>query len=143
MNQQNITIYIALWGAALSTILFIIKIWEAWKNRARIEISHNFTSHQEIGNEVIIRNISNTPIIITYWELLRIKGSILNKKENLISSPEDFDSDLKINNHSSITLTFNHQDYFDWGISSMKQGRIYIRLYFAGKSKPILYKVYG
>ena len=58
--------YLALWGAALSSLLAVVKFWEIWRNRRRVEISHSFSS-QEMGNEVTIRNLSSTPQIITYW----------------------------------------------------------------------------
>ena len=64
---------IALWGAGLSTTLALIKIWELWSSRRRIEISYGFDGRPDVGNEIIIRNLSDKPMIVTYWELLFCK----------------------------------------------------------------------
>ena len=135
--------YLALWGAVLSTLLAVVKFWEVWTNRRRVEISHNFTSSEDIGNEVIIRNLSGTPLIITYWQLLwRHRCWFRWKQSRVMSADADF-TDLKVEGHSSITIPFREEDYFDWGVSALGKDRIYLRLHIAGKAKPILRKVYG
>ena len=60
---------LALWGAGLSSVLALIKMWELWSRRSRIEVSYGFSSGPG-GNDIIIRNLSDKPMILTYWELL-------------------------------------------------------------------------
>ncbi len=48
--DQNI---LAIWGASLSTMLGIIKIWEIWSARRVIEVSYSFNGIPEIGNAII------------------------------------------------------------------------------------------
>jgi len=134
---------LAAWGAALSTILAVVKFWEIWRNRTRIEVSYNFTGSPDIGNEVIIRNLTGTPILITYWELLWRHKSWFRWKQSKEISPNESFEDLKLGGHSNIKLTFREQDHFDWGSSAVGNDRIYLRLQIAGKTNPILRKVYG
>ena len=60
---------LALWGAGLSTVLALVKMWELWSSRGRIEVSYGF-SGGPYGNNIIIRNLSDKLMILTYWELL-------------------------------------------------------------------------
>ncbi len=131
---------IAVWGAILSTFLAFREIW---KTRTQIEVSYNFTGNIEIGNTVTIRNTSETPITISYWELLWLERKLFKWKHNKVISPDEYFGDLKIDGHSSTTLHFSNTDYFDWGVNSLDKSKIYLRLYLAGKRKPILKKVFG
>ena len=133
---------IAVWAAVLSTILALIKIWEIWKTRIRIEVSYSFMGIPEEGNQVIIRNLSPTPIIITYWDLQWRKRKLFIKPTFTIG-PNEFNEDIKISGHTSHKLIFRDQDHFDWGPSSLGKNKIYLLLHIAGKKWPSLKKVYG
>lgn len=134
---------LAIWGAALSTFLAGIKVWEVWRARVRIEIGYSFTSDENIGNDVIVRNLSGTPLLVTYWELVWRKRGLLGWKESHLVSPELGNEDIKVNPHSSFKLTFNEMDYFSTNHDIMAGRKIFIRLYIAGRSWPMLRKVYG
>ena len=134
---------LALWGALLSTLLAAVKLWELWSSRLRVEVSHNFTGSESIGNEVIIRNLGSRPFLITYWELLWRQRSFIRWKQSHSIGADEYNEDIKVGPHSSIKLTFREENHFDWGASALRGRTIFIRLYIAGKSKPILRKVYG
>lgn len=134
---------LAIWGAALSTFLAGIKAWEVWRARVRIEIGYKFTSDVNIGNDIILRNLSGTPLLVTYWELVWRKRGLLGWKESHIDSPEDGNTDIKINSHSSITLTFKELSYFSTSYDALAGRKIFVRLYIAGRSRPIMRKVCG
>ena len=141
MVDANID-YIAWWGAGLSTVLALVKLWEFWRDRFRIDIGRNFTSEPGIGNEVHIRNLSGKPIIIGFWELFYRPHLWPLKKDSYIDSPEDDAYDQKIDPHSSETISFSGMHHFDWGWKTMKGRRIYIRLHIAGR-RPVVKRVYG
>ena len=141
MNLENIS-YIAWWGAGLSTLLAIIKLWELWQDRFRVEVGSGFTGHIEAGNDVHIRNLSSTPVILCYWELFYRYHLWPFRKDKYICSPEAHASDLKIEQHSSKTFNFSGQDHFSWDWKSMRGRGIYIRLHFAGR-RSIVKRVYG
>lgn len=134
--------YIAWWGAGLSTLLAIVKLWEVWRDRFRLDVGYNMTSSPEVGNEINIRNLSGTPIIISYWELFYRPHCWPLKKDTSINSSGADARDIKIEPHSSKTFRFIEVDHFDWGWEVMKGRRVYIRLYIAGRRKVVKH-VYG
>lgn len=134
--------YIAWWGAGLSTLLAVVKLWELWRDRFRIDVGYNFTSDPETGNEVFVRNLSAKPIILSYWELLYGEGSWPFRKLTEFESPGPDVSDTRIEPHSSKTFTFAEGSHFDWGHRTLQGRKIYMRLYVAGR-RPVLKKVYG
>lgn len=133
---------IALWGAGLSSLLALIKIWELWSARRRIEVSYGFVGEPEIGNDIIIRNLSDKPIIITYWELLfcERKGRkwVAYRNEN----PAEDATDICVPAHSSKIFSFSGADYFEWGHKVLGGKRLYLNIHIAGKIRPIKRLVY-
>ena len=134
--------YIAWWGAGLSTLLALVKIWELWQSRFRIDIGYGFTGHAEHGNDIYIRNLSDKPIILSYWELFYRSNKWPFKKDTYIISPEADAYDMKIEPHSSKTLNFNGIEHFSWGAKAMKGRRIYMRITIVGRAT-IVRRVYG
>jgi hypothetical protein len=134
---------IAWWGAVLSTLLALIKLWEFWRDRFQVEVSHNFTGNPEIGNEILVRNLSGRTFILAYWELLYGAGRWPTRRFSPLTSPEYFDvGDVRVKPHSTYTLTFTDENHFDWGVGALKGRRIFIRLYIAGR-RPIVRLVYA
>jgi hypothetical protein len=131
---------LAVWGAVLSTFLAAREIYKA---RTRIEIGYNFTGLPEEGNEITIRNLSSSPIIIKYWELVWCKRKFLKWVPFKSVDPGEFNKDIHVPEHSSTSLLFAEEEYFDWSHKSLKGGKIFIRLHLAGKTKPAFLKVYG
>ncbi|WP_438462133.1 hypothetical protein [Marinomonas sp. PE14-40] len=140
MEEASIN-YIAWWGAGLSTLLAIIKLWELWQSRFRIDIGYGLTSDEYRGNNIYIRNLSGKPMILSYWELFYRHNFWPFLKDSYILSPEEDAFDSKIESYSSKTLNFRGPDHFSWGRESLKRRKIYIRLYVAGR-KPIVKKIY-
>lgn len=134
--------YIAWWGAILSTLLALIKLFEMWRDRFRIETGFTFNSDPEIGNEIIVRNLSGKPIILIHWELLYGTGKWPFMKLEEFNSTEPYENDVRIDGHSSHAFTFSENNYFGWSKDSLKNRKIYMYLYIAGK-RPLLRKIYG
>ena len=141
MEGTNID-YIAWWGAVLSTLLALAKLFELWRERFRIDVGYGFTGDDHQGNDIHIRNLSSKPITLGYWELFYRPHLWPLKKDSYIASPEADTYDLKIEPHSSKTLNFSGPDHFSWSWKAMKGRRIYIRLHIAGR-RPVLKRVYG
>jgi hypothetical protein len=135
------TTLVAAWGAGLSTLLASIKIWEIWRDRFRLEVSHSFTSSESIGNDVLIRNLSARPIIISYWELLYCTGRWPRRKFQSIAHPDYDDGDSRLEPHTTETLHFANENYFASDLGSLNGRRIYIRIHVAGR-KPVLRLIY-
>ena len=132
---------IALWGAGLSSLLALIKLWEIWSSRRRIEVSYSFVGLPEIGNDIIIRNLSDKPMIVTYWELLFCKRKGLKWIPYRNENPAENTSDICIAGHSSKKLNFSGSDYFEWGHEALGGKRLYLNVYIAGKKKPVKHLV--
>ena len=141
MGESN-TNYIAWWGAGLSTLLALIKLFELWRDRFRINVGYGFDGDINRGNDVHVRNLSTRPIILSYWELFYRPNLWPLKKDIYISSPEDDAHDIKVEPHSSKTFNFSGPNYFSWNWKTMKGRRIYIRLHIAGR-RSVIKKVYG
>ena len=133
---------IAWWGAGLSTLLAIIKLWELWRDRFRLQVGYNFRGNEDLGNEVIIRNLSTRPVVLTYWELLYCTGRFPCRTFEAFRDPGADAEDIQIAPHTSYALTFSEQNHFDWGVSALNDRAIYVRLHLAGRW-PILRKVYS
>lgn len=133
---------LAIWGACLSTLLALIKIWEIWSSRSRIEIGYNFTGSPDIGNEIIIRNLSGRPLIITFWELLFCERQGLTWTDYKNENPAEDTCDICIAAHSSKNLHFRGFYHFAWGHKALGGKRLYLRLHIAGKRKPLKILVY-
>ena len=139
---------IAAWGAILSTILVIIKFLEMYLNRSRIEleVDYLFTGDPHEGNYVTIRNLTDTPIIITFWQLIWMRRHWYWwkwKQDRSIDCDPPFFNDIKIKGYSQYELNFSGGDHFEYSKKSLGKNEIYLSLNLAGRSKPIVKKVFG
>jgi hypothetical protein len=132
---------IACWGAGLPTLLAVVKFWELWNNRFRIEVSYNFASNPDIGNTILIRNLTGVPIILSFFEILYGSGYWPYQKFEDIVYPENAVRDHKIESHSTLELLFTRENHFSWNNNALKGRKIYVRLHIAGR-KPILKPIY-
>jgi len=137
--------FLAIWGAALSSILTFIKIYELWKKRPRLFVTPHLTSSPEIGSTLTIENPSDHSFIINYWELVWKKGSKFCLKDELCVSPEPGHgfNNFTIEPHSSYPIHFMDQYYFKWGASTIDKGKLYIKLSISGRKKPLQLLVYN
>lgn len=131
-DGNSTSVFLAWWGAGLSTTLALLKLFELWQTRFRLEVSYNFTGSVEIGNEVLIRNLSAKPVILTHWELFYRSGWFKHKDEPIKAAEHD-SGDRQIAPHSTFTLHFSEATYFDWGHGALKNRKIYVRLHLAGR----------
>lgn len=134
--------FMAVWGAVLSTILAVAKLWEMWRDRFRLEVGYNFTSSADIGNQIFVRNLAAQPVIVCYWELLWVSGHWPVRKYSYVSSPEEDAHDFRIEPHSSMTLNFREQNHFDSGLAATNDRRLCLRVHLAGR-RSVLCPVYG
>lgn len=139
---ESVSPLIAWWGAGLSTLLAIVKLYELWRDRFRVDVSYNFTGSESIGNEVLIRNLSSRPLILAHWELFYCSGRWPRRNFEPFESA-DFDAgDRRLEPYATHTLHFAEQNYFNWGHNTLNGRRIFIRLHIAGR-KPLLKLVYS
>jgi hypothetical protein len=132
---------VAWWGAALATVLALIKVWELWRDRFRLDVSYNFSGLSSIGNKVLIRNIGSRPLILTHWDLLYGSRRWPFRRFEHLASADFEEGDTTIEAGDTHTLHFDEQDHFDWGASALRGRSIYIRLFVAGR-RPRIRRVF-
>ncbi len=96
----------------------------------------------EIGNDIIIRNLSGTPIIISYWELLFCERKGFKWTAYRNENPAEDTHDICIPAYASTKINFSGADYFEWGHKALGGKRLYFKFYIAGKRNPIKRLVY-
>jgi hypothetical protein len=131
--------FIAIWAATISTILAVVKLWEIFCQRFRMDVGSSLTSSSEIGNEIHLRNLAARPMILTHWELERADGTWPFRRYSAFCSPEGFSHDIRIEPDSSKTLSFTGIDHFDWGVNAKPT---FIKLHFSGR-RPQRHRVSG
>ncbi len=97
----------------MSTALALVKIWKLWPSRRRIEVSYGFSGGPD-GNDIIIRNLSDKPMILAHWELLFCERKGLKWVPYRNENPAEATRDICMAVHSSLRLNFSGQDYFEW-----------------------------
>jgi hypothetical protein len=131
------TVWIAWWGAGLSTILATVKLYELWRDRFRIDISYNFAGIADIGNKILIRNLGGKAFILGHWELMYGRGRRPFRKYQGFANPEYDCEDVTIAAYSTHVLTFRDHEHFGWGVDDLAGRSIFIRLHVAGRSPKI------
>jgi hypothetical protein len=134
---------LAVWGAVLSTTLAVVKLWELWRDGFRIELGYRFAGLPDIGNTISIHNLSGRPLTLTYWELLDGSGRWPWRRFGPFESAGGDWSSTKIEAHSTCELSFVEERYFNWNGQGHNGHKLYIKLWFAGRRRPVLRLVYS
>lgn len=133
---------VAMYAAALSTFLAIMKLVGFIRGYYRVEVSLATTGSTELGNEIYIYNLCDRPLTLVYWRLEWRSGLWPFQKVAKSLTPEfDMSAGRKIEEYSQLTLPFRDEYYFKTGTPELEGKRLYMTLYFAGKKFPKLVKV--
>lgn len=143
MQQDMLSMALAIWGAILSTGLAAIKAWEVWRQRIRLTTSYSFASDPDEGNDVIIENPSNTPVMISYWELLWVRRKCVRTTINYGEFPDEGYCNITVGPHSRHVLSFKDQHHFMQGHPAARKGKLYLRLHVVGRRRPVWLYVYN
>ena len=131
----------AVWGGLLSTGLAVIKFFEWWRDRDRLDISFGSSTSVEHGNQIQIRNLSNRPIIVKHWELFFAFDPKGKSDCEFVESADYDDGDLTIAAHSSKQWNFCEARYFSTSDKHRRGRSIFLRLCIAGR-KDLTAKLY-
>lgn len=141
IEKMHASELIAAYAAVLSTAIAICQIWVWYAKRPRLDVSYQFSSSEVDGNTIILRNLSEQQLILTYWELLYCEGRRPQRKFEIIASSAHDARDSIIRPHDIHNLNFTGADYFGWKQKFLRGRSIYIRVAIAGK-KPELHLIY-
>lgn len=136
-TKMTLPVVLSIWGATLSTLLAFIRVRDFVNNRFKVNITYLLRTDAGDGNDINVQNLSGKPVLLEYMEIFSTKRTGLFKKETKqLWSPEDAYLNLRIDSCSSEKFCFRDADYFYW-----PNRNIFIRLYFAGKNRPLVKKV--
>ena len=141
-NPEPGSLYVAWWGACLSTVLALVKLWELWRDRFQLEVSYNLRSDPSLGNEIYVRNLSGKPLILTHWELFHRSGRWPRRKLKFFAMADPDVGDTRVEPHTTHTLRFVDANHFSWSHGALNGRHICIQLHVAGR-RPILRLVYS
>jgi hypothetical protein len=132
MLRDGLSIALALWGAVLSTVLAGIKIWEVRREGIRLTTFYRFHSDPAVGNDVIIQNLSKSPVMITFWSLHWVRRHW--GRSIIIDGrfPEEGGSNLTIAPFSQHVLSF---DYIEWGARAVHKAKLWLVLHIVGRRR--------
>jgi hypothetical protein len=73
MDDQTLKAVVAtsaIWGAVVSTILGLVKLWETfWKDRIRLATTYSFTGEEGAPDTITVANLSGAPVQVSGWTL--------------------------------------------------------------------------
>jgi hypothetical protein len=134
-----ITLALGAWGALLSTVLAAIRIWELARKGPKLAVRYHFTSLPEEGHTITIENFSETPAMISYWQLVwatRRRGGYIEKQKAASPDARHEIKTITILPHETHAMRFADEDYFGWGIATRPMGQLYLKLFVPGRKKP-------
>lgn len=131
------TIIVAYWGASLSTLLFLVRVYDEYeKRRLRIEIAGSSFGTPELDDLLDIRNFGSKPIILTYWELISLSGIWPRREEQFLT-----DAGHGYPTYGDIQIGAQESHRVELDCKLPTRTAAYVRLRIAGRNKPILKKI--
>ncbi|WP_316811346.1 hypothetical protein [Pedobacter heparinus] len=129
---------VAIYAAVLSTFLLMIKLWEMWRDRFRLEAWLDIYGPME-NKDLMIVNLSKTPIHIKNITLFWAKSTLKIRKRNYITFDYDLAINIQIGPHATKSLLFKDENSFP--INS-NQGDLYACFEIAGRKFSCIKKIY-
>jgi hypothetical protein len=107
----------AIWGACVSTILGVVKLWETfWKDRIRLTTSYSFTQEEGAADTITVVNLSGAPVQVSGWTLAWKPNFFSQWNTSTIEvTHEEEGTMFTIPARDRYTLEFQESDKFDWG----------------------------
>ena len=130
---------IAIYGAALSTILALIKFWELWRDRLKISVAIGWNNLGPDITEVQITNSYKNPITIVWLELYWATHRRSTSKSKNIDLGMETGCRIELPAFSTKSLKFSEQYAFD---PQTGKGNLYAKFSVAGRNSPIIVLAY-
>jgi hypothetical protein len=142
MDDRTLKI-VAIWGACVSTILGLVKLWETfWKDRVRLVASGHFTTQEGVSDEIVIVNLSGAAVQVSYWTLAW-KPNFFRRNTSKIDVTPEGNNIFAIPANDRHVLEFQEQDKFDWSHRGTLHSQLYLTMHIFGRRKPKVLKVHA
>ncbi|SDE86792.1 hypothetical protein SAMN05216464_110117 [Mucilaginibacter pineti] len=105
------TLQIAIYGAAVSSLLAFVKFYELWRDRFRMETYLNIDGPDQ-DKEIVFINLSSKPIYVKYIELFWAKSSPDEKNAEIVNFDRDIGSGFQLAGHTTQKLAFTEANNF-------------------------------
>lgn len=146
IDEQSVKILLAicsLWGAALSTVLGMVTLWEKlWKERVRLATTCSFSGQEGSTDTITIVNLSGATVHVCYWTLAWRRNFFRWKVPSIDVTPDYEEANtFTIAPRDKEILHFEERDKFDWSYRIAKHRQLYLTLHIFGRRKPMVLKV--
>jgi hypothetical protein len=146
MDDQTLrvaTAACAIWGAGVSTLLGLVKIWETfWKDRLRLEATHSFIDPCEKADEITVVNLSGLPVQVSHWTLAWKPNPFRWRTSEIDVTPEpECVGRFTIPSKGNYTLYFEEDAKFDSSYRTARHRNLYLTLNIFGRRQPKVLKV--
>jgi hypothetical protein len=136
MTEEQLKFWLLVWGAGLSTILGLIKLWETlWRDRIKLSTTYSFTSADQVDDEITIVNLSDRTVQVEHWSLAWQHAFSASSVTDL--TPDNGGYRFTIDPKSEHTIRFSDADKFDWGSRAAKGRKMYLTLFLFGRRRPM------
>ena len=137
MAGWSASVWVAVYGAGLSTLLGVVKGFELWRDRFKIEIESSFAFNAAQGHRVIIQNVSKRDVIISNYFLYvgKKRQKIFDIHEHSVSIGITYD-DFKpvvVKSDGFVILNFRNSRHFPFTHEKGNGHALHIRLEIAGR----------
>lgn len=136
-----ITTALAVWGALLSTMLFVFKVYELRKNSfKRLKVEFHADDFNNINTFTIV-NYSNNPVNISYYDVFYANKKSAKEMWFIDCGLQGDLVNIQTKPYEKCDLSFNEDRYFSSYHEKHKGKKLFIKLWIVGKKKPIVKKV--
>jgi hypothetical protein len=141
---RALTVTCAVWGACVSTLLGLVKLWETfWKDRLRLSTTYYFGSRDGTANEITIVNLSGVPVQVSHWTLAWKPNRFRWRTPAIDVTRDEGTPMFTIAPKDNHTLCFEESDYFDWSYRTARNRALFLTLHIFGRRRPKVLRVGG
>lgn len=142
MYDQTLKTACAVWGAVLSTMLGLVKLWEVfWKDRVRLKTTYSFSTQEGSTDEITIVNLSSVPVQVSRWELAWKPKSFHWCTSTIDVTPHEGTSIFTVGPKDNHTICFEEDSKFDWSYRSTGNRALCLTLHIFGRRRPKVLRV--
>jgi hypothetical protein len=134
-----ITMFLAIWGAVISTGLFIVRVWEIRRDRFRLPVTIGMGVGGPDRNVIYITNQYKNPITIEGFELYWAKDKKGNVGYKALETGLEQECNISIAAYATRPFVFEEEYAFSFRAD---RGNLYLKLHIAGRKKDIVHTLF-
>src|SRR5713226_3658569 len=136
MTEELFKFWLLVWGAGLSTVLGLIKLWETlWRDRIKLSTTYSFTSQNGVDDEITVVNLSDRTVQVAHWSLAW--QNVFSAVGIVDLTPDNGGYRFTIDPKSEHTITFSDENKFNWGSKAANGRKMYLTLLLFGRRRPM------